>query len=192
MYGLDVSLDFFKICEKKGTWKMKIQKLSVVVDGDNKNILVSESIEDYAEVDMLSGPEEIVQVMEKVFHLSDKAEEYLYLICMTPHCQPIGFFEVAHGTHDTVVVGIREIFVRALLCGATDIVIVHNHPGGCPEPTEKESFLTQKIQIAAELMGITFCDHIIISRDSYSSFSEHEKAQGSRNEVKKQTKSKGL
>ena len=62
--------------------------------------------------------------------LSDKAKEYMYLICMNAGCMPVGFFEVAHGTCHAAVVGMREIFVRTLLCGASDIVVVHNHPGG--------------------------------------------------------------
>ena len=91
---------------------------------------MEEFSEEYTDIDNLDSPEKIVEVMEEVFGLSDKAKEYMYLICMNAGCMPVGFFEVAHGTCHAAVVGMREIFVRTLLCGASDIVVVHNHPGG--------------------------------------------------------------
>lgn len=154
---------------------MKIQKYDAVLNGSGKNVLVEEFSKDYIGVDNLDSPEKIVEVMEGVFCLSDKAEEYMYLICMNAGCKPVGFFEVAHGTCHAAVVGMREIFVRALLCGASDIVVVHNHPGGRSQPTAGDFRVTERIREAAELLGVLFCDHIIIARDGYFSFSEEKK-----------------
>lgn len=149
---------------------MKIQKFSVVLDGDGRNILEEDFLREYVGSDRLDSPKKIVGVMEEIFHLSEWAEEYMYLICMDAGCKPISFFEVSHGTHDSALVGIREIFVKAMLCGALDIVTVHNHPGGTVEPTRQDLQVTERIKEASDLMGILFCDHIIISRDSYFSF----------------------
>lgn len=154
---------------------MKIQKYGIALDGDGRNVLAEEFSTDYAGLDNLDSPKKIVGVMEGVFGLRDKAEEYMYLICMTTGCRPIGFFEVSHGTCHAAVAGMREIFVRALLCGASDIVAVHNHPGGCARPSAEDIRVTERIQKAADLLGIVFCDHIIISRGSYFSFSENGK-----------------
>lgn len=154
---------------------MKIQKFSVVLDGDGRNILQEDFSRDYDGSDRLDTPAKIVAVMEEVFRLSDRAEEYMYLICMNAGCKPTCLFEVSHGTHDSALVGIREIFVRALLCGVSDIVVVHNHPGGTAEPTGQDLQVTERIKEASDLMGILFCDHIIISRGSYFSFRENGK-----------------
>lgn len=154
---------------------MKIQKCSVMLNENGRNILEEDFSRDYSGSDRLDTPAKIVAVMEEVFHLSDRAEEYMYLICMNAGCNPICLFEVSHGTHDSALVGIREIFVRALLCGASDIVIVHNHPGGLIEPTRQDLRVTERIKEASDLLGIRFCDHIIISQDSYFSFRENGK-----------------
>ena len=156
---------------------MKIQKYGIVLDGDGRNVLEKEFSKDYSNIDSLDSPEKIVKVMEDVFRLSDRAEEYMDLICMTAGCNPIGFFEVSHGTCRATVAGMREIFVRVLLCGASDIVAVHKHPGGRIQPSGEDFRVTGRIQEAADLLGIIFCDHIIISRDSYFSFSENGKMQ---------------
>lgn len=154
---------------------MKIKQSSVFLDNDYKNILIEDFVKDYSGVANLETAYNIVKVMDDVFRLSDRAEEYLYLICMTAKLKPISFFEVSHGTCRFSLVNMREIFIRSLLCGAVCIVIVHNHPSGSAEPSQKDIFITEQMKKASELIGITFCDHIIIGRDSYFSFTENEK-----------------
>ena len=151
---------------------MRIQKSSIVLDDNYKNVLVKDFAKNYSGVDDLQSPENIVQVMNDVFNISNLPEEYLYLICMTGRCKPISFFEVSHGTYNTTVVNCREILIRALLCGATNIIIIHNHPSGVPEPSREDVQITKKLQEASELIGIQFSDHIIIGRDGYYSFNE--------------------
>ena len=151
---------------------MRIQKSSIVLDDNYKNVLVKDFAKNYVGVDNLQSPANIVQVMNDVFNISNQAEEYLYLVCMTCRCKPISFFEVSHGTYNTTVVNCREILIRALLCGATNIIIIHNHPSGVPEPSREDVQITKKLQEASELIGIQFSDHIIIGRDGYYSFNE--------------------
>ncbi len=154
---------------------MKIQKFDVVLDEDNKNILAEDFSRECTDIRDVSRPEWIVAVMNEVFGLSEKAEEYMYLICMTSGCRPIGFFELAHGTHNAALVGVREIFIRALLCGAAGIVLVHNHPGGLPNPSREDVSVTDKVRAASELIGIQLYDHIIVGRDSWFSFTKEGK-----------------
>ena len=58
---------------------MKIQKYGIALDGDGRNVLAEEFSTDYAGLDNLDSPKKIVGVMEGVFGLRDKAEEYMYL-----------------------------------------------------------------------------------------------------------------
>ena len=75
-----------------------------------------------------------------------------------------------YGTYNSSLVGIREIMIRALLCGASNIIIIHNHPSGVSEPSKEDKAITEKLEKAAELIGIHFCDHIIIGRGNFFSF----------------------
>ena len=151
---------------------MRIQKSSIALDDNYKNILVKDFAKNYAGVDDLHSPVNIVRVMNDVFNISNLPEEYLYLICMTGRCKPICFFEVSHGTCNSSLAGCREILIRALLCGATNIIIIHNHPSGVPEPSREDIRVTRKIKEASDLIGINFCDHIIVGREGYYSFNE--------------------
>lgn len=92
--------------------------------------IVTEFCRKYDGADCLDEAEKVVKMMNDVFSLEQQAEEYVYLIALTGSCKPIGIFEIAHGNCTGAVVGIREIMIRALLCGAVHIMLVHNHPGG--------------------------------------------------------------
>lgn len=78
--------------------------------------------------------------------------------------------EQAKGTVDHVPVYPREVVKRALELNASALILVHNHPSGDPTPSEADIVMTQKIQDAAEVMGITLHDHLIIGKSCELSF----------------------
>ena len=59
---------------------------------------------------------------------------------------------------------------RALELGASALILVHNHPSGDPTPSKGDIDMTHEIQDAAERLGITLHDHVIISRKGHASF----------------------
>lgn len=73
------------------------------------------------------------------------------------------------GTVDHTPAYPREIMKRALELGATALILMHNHPSGDPKPSEADILMTEKIILAAEPFSITIHDHIIISRNGYTS-----------------------
>ncbi len=78
--------------------------------------------------------------------------------------------EQACGTVDHVPVYPREVVKRALELNASALILVHNHPSGDPTPSEADVVMTQKIKDAAEVMGITLHDHLIIGKSCELSF----------------------
>lgn len=64
----------------------------------------------------------------------------------------------------------REIVKRALELGATGLILVHNHPSGCHEPSRTDVEATQQIATAARSLGFCLHDHIVVSRSGWSSF----------------------
>lgn len=151
---------------------MRINTYSTHINQDGQNILVKESTVNYTSVKMLSSPEKIVEIMQEVFNLNKFGEEYVYMIALNSKCSPIGFFQVSHGTVYTSLLQPREVLIRALLVGATGIIICHNHPSGYPLPSEMDIKVTTKLKEACELIGIILHDHIIIGSGSYLSFQE--------------------
>ena len=78
--------------------------------------------------------------------------------------------EQAQGTVDHVPVYPREVIKRALELNASALILVHNHPSGDPTPSEADIEMTAKIQAAAEHLGLSLHDHLIIGKSTELSF----------------------
>lgn len=142
-----------------------------MLDDTEKNILVKEREVD-SEYRYLNTPERIVRLMNREFLLNKLAEEHVYMLAMNSAASVLGIFEVSHGSGNSAYLAPREVFIRALLCGATQIILVHNHPGKSARPTEEDMNVTKKITEAGKLLNIPLTDHIIIGAEY---FSFHEK-----------------
>ena len=48
--------------------------------------------------------------------------------------------------------------------------VLHNHPSGDPKPSRDDIEMTKEIRAAAEPLGITIHDHLVIGRKGHASF----------------------
>ncbi|MGX0974454.1 DNA repair protein RadC [Roseovarius sp. MBR-51] len=78
--------------------------------------------------------------------------------------------EQARGTVDHVPVYPREVVKRALQLNASALILAHNHPSGDPTPSTADIDMTRQLQTAAEALGLTLHDHIVIGKSSEVSF----------------------
>ncbi|GAC1578817.1 MAG: DNA repair protein RadC [Polyangiales bacterium] len=51
-------------------------------------------------------------------------------------------------------------------------VLVHNHPSGDPLPSREDVAFTEKVRLAAGILGIVLVDHVVVARDGYVSMLE--------------------
>ncbi|MCC6007156.1 MAG: DNA repair protein RadC [Rhodobacteraceae bacterium] len=78
--------------------------------------------------------------------------------------------EQASGTVDHVPVYPREVVRRALELNASALILVHNHPSGDPTPSAADISMTDAIRDAAQALGITIHDHLVIGQSREVSF----------------------
>lgn len=76
----------------------------------------------------------------------------------------------AKGTVDHVPVYPREVVKRALELNASALILVHNHPSGDPTPSQEDIAMTEQISAAAQALGVTVHDHLIIGKSRELSF----------------------
>jgi DNA repair protein RadC len=76
------------------------------------------------------------------------------------------------GTISVAVVHPREVAKRALQLDASAIMIFHNHPSGCCEPSAADIQLTRGLAEALAMLDITLVDHILIAGIKAISFVE--------------------
>ena len=114
-----------------------LRKYEMELDELKHPLMVEESSYECPD-ERLNSPEKIVKLLNECFRLDKKAEEYVYMLAFDAKCNPLGVFELGHGSVNACILNPREIFQRALICGAVNIVIAHNHPCDIPMLLQSE------------------------------------------------------
>jgi DNA repair protein RadC len=140
---------------------------------ENKRVVLEKEVSmNYPDLSyIIRSPEDVVQVGKSFMRIHEEPEEYMYMICLNAKNRVIGVFEISHGNVNSSIVGTREIFQKALLANAVNIILMHNHPSGDPSPSREDIEVTRRIVEAGKIIGIQVLDHIIIG-DNYSSLKE--------------------
>ncbi|MDO4518943.1 MAG: DNA repair protein RadC [Eubacteriales bacterium] len=107
--------------------------------------------------------------MEKVRH---EELELLYCIMLDTKNHLLGEKLISQGTVNSTIASPREVLIEAVKYHAVNIILIHNHPSGDPNPSIQDIQMTKRIRISAELVGITLLDHIIIGDHRYFSLKE--------------------
>lgn len=84
----------------------------------------------------------------------------------------IAFHEMFRGTLTQTSVYPREVVKEALGVGAAAVILTHNHPSGCLNPSRADELLTQTLKSALALIDVKVLDHIITSNAGALSFAE--------------------
>lgn len=77
---------------------------------------------------------------------------------------------ISDGISNSTVVDPPSILAPALKLHASSVILAHNHPSGNKSPSKTDIMLTKKIIGACDIMEIECLDHLIVTRDSYTSF----------------------
>ncbi len=98
--------------------------------------------------------------------------ESFRVLYLNNHNELIADEEQQTGTIDHTPVYPREVVKRGLELHASAIIMVHNHPSGDPTPSKADIAMTREVREAAEKLGITLHDHVIVSKSGSTSFRE--------------------
>ena len=77
---------------------------------------------------------------------------------------------VSEGSLTSSLVHPREVFGPALREGAANVIFVHNHPSGDPEPSPEDHDITHRLCAVGDLLGIRVLDHLVVGDGDYVSF----------------------
>ncbi len=117
---------------------------------------------------MVKKDEDIYQAALRLGY-GEFAEEVFGMFCFNTRGKIEAYFEVSRGNISGTMVHPREVFKRAILCNATTVAFVHNHPSGDPEESGDDIALTKRLVEAGELLCIKVLDHIVIGDRRYRS-----------------------
>lgn len=128
------------------------------------------SLECVMEDTILDGTKVLINWLRK--ELGNKTQEEFICVYLNNAYKFIQYKSLFKGTIDSSNVFPRDIVKEGLLCNATKIILVHNHPSGNLTPSKADIFMTGKIIDSCNMVNIEVIDHIIITQENYLSFKE--------------------
>jgi DNA repair protein RadC len=99
-------------------------------------------------------------------------QEEFWIVTLDTKNQPINKHQVTVGTLRNSLVHPREVFRPAIADAANCFLCVHNHPSGDPTPSDQDISVTERLEQAAEIIGIPMIDHIVVAGDKALSIQE--------------------
>ena len=116
------------------------------------------------------GPDDLRGLLLEEFRGRDR-ERFLALHLDTRH-RLRAIETVSVGSLNASLVHPREVFRAAVARGAAALVVAHNHPSGCAEPSREDLELTARLAECGRLMGIEVLDHLIVGSGRMTSLRE--------------------
>ncbi|MEI9483197.1 DNA repair protein RadC [Enterobacter cancerogenus] len=123
------------------------------------------------EEDPLLTPEMTREFLQS--QLADAEREIFMAIFLDNKNRVLKHCHLFSGTLSHVEVHPREIVREAIKVNAAGVILAHNHPSGCAEPSRADKEITKRIIKCCQIMDIRVLDHLIIGRGEYLSFAEH-------------------
>jgi DNA repair protein RadC len=98
-----------------------------------------------------------------------KQENFLTITLNGAH-EVIKVHHISKGLVNRTITHPRECFYPSIKDLAVAVIFVHNHPSGSADASPEDNEVTKRLGMAAQILGITMLDHIIITprNDFYS------------------------
>lgn len=119
----------------------------------------------------LSNPVEYMKFFKDKLRISKT--ENLAVVALNDSCEVIAFQIFEGSSVNEIKFDIREIFDVARSNNSYRIVLVHNHPGGSPQPSASDILNTYNLYKQLITLSVEIHDHIIITENSYFSFDKN-------------------
>jgi DNA repair protein RadC len=117
---------------------------------------------------IISAKDAVAQLQE----LRTMKKEHFVVLYLNARNQLIHKETVSIGTLNASLIHPREVFKSAIDHLAASVILAHNHPSGSAEPSEDDLEVTKRLKEAGRILGIEVLDHVIITKNAYSSLKE--------------------
>lgn len=150
-HGSDITYEQLQAITGLGS--AKITEILAALELSKRYLLDSEQ-------PIIDSPEKAVEQLKDI---RDKKQEYFICLTLDGANRLIAKRTISIGTLTSSLVHPREVFADAIVDRAASIIVAHNHPSGSLKASAADVEVTTRLRGAAELLGITLADHIIVT-----------------------------
>lgn len=95
--------------------------------------------------------------------LGGETREHFEVAFLDTRHQLIAVERLFSGSIDGAQIHPRVVVQRALAQNAAAVLLAHNHPSGCCEPSTADRAVTSRLKDALALMDVRVLDHLVVS-----------------------------
>jgi DNA repair protein RadC len=118
--------------------------------------------------DVYSIMQDVLLREEKI----DQEKEHFWMVGLAQNNRILYIELVSMGSVKATTVEPMNVFRVAVLKGAVNVILAHNHPSGELKPSDADKDLTDHLIQVGLILNIKVIDHLIISVKSYLSFGD--------------------
>ena len=115
----------------------------------------------------LSNSREVYNVMNPLFAETDDVET-VFCVFLNAKNRILAIEKMFSGTISASAIYPRELIKRVIALKSSAIVMTHNHPSGCVNPSIEDKAVTIKMTMALAGIDVALHDHIIIGDGFHS------------------------
>ena len=160
--GEVLASDAESLSKVKGVGLAAIAAIAVVREAANRLAAIQ-----IADKPLLSSFDALLEYCR--IHLSHAKIEELHVLFLDTKNRLIKHERQGVGTVDQAPVYVREVLRRALMLGASNMIMLHNHPSGDPTPSKADIAITDQVVEAGRPLGVRVHDHLIIGKAGHVS-----------------------
>jgi DNA repair protein RadC len=116
-----------------------------------------------------------VDIFTQVRHFADRKQERFISLSLNGAHEVLAVRIVTIGLVNKTIVHPREVFADLIQDRAAAFCVAHNHPSGKLQSSPEDDEVTDRLQSAADILGLQFVDHLIFSETNWWSFRENGK-----------------
>lgn len=119
----------------------------------------------------ITQPEDAYQVLRTLWD-EDKLclVEQFRILLLDRSNRVMGSTLISTGGTSSTVVDAKLIFVTALKCKASALILAHNHPSGALQASQADIQLTHTLKQAGKWLDLPVLDHVIVTAEGFFSF----------------------
>ena len=116
-----------------------------------------------ADAPAMTSPEAVRRLLGP--EMGTLAQEQVRVLLLDRRNRVVSQRVIYQGNCFSSVVRPAEVLRPAVVVAAPNIIVAHNHPSGDASPSPQDVCVTKELAKAAELLGITLLDHVVIGGD---------------------------
>lgn len=119
----------------------------------------------------ITTSKESEEVIRQFYFDDIEIYESMFILLLNRSNNTIGYAKISQGGTAGTVVDVKIIAKFAIEGLSSGVILAHNHPSGNTQPSQPDKEITAKVKNALKLFDIQLIDHVILTKESYFSFS---------------------